>query len=939
MNKFLYLFLLVLFILFRPNIALSAQRIATPTINPPGGTYSSPQSVTIRTTSTGSVIYCSTSGVPTRSLANRCGTGSCTISVSSTSTIRCRAEGLNRRDSLLATATFTINQGSSGTPQSFYSAAVNTCSTLPLRGTGTTHYYCDCQTDRQDGCIAGSDINAGTSPSLPRQSLSNAVTTFNSMPAGDTIAFCKGGSWRATGRLNLFNSNCSQAADMKAAANTTTCDIRDYTPAWGGTNQPRITQTVSDYLFTFISGAMRGVRILNLNLIGGGTGPNGTNVGTNAIVSQGAFTDSLICGNTIDGWVVNFNLLQDVQPAASRITLWGNNVTRGSQDCFFGGMQDGGSIDANIFDNCGSVSAGTHAIYLRATAGTNMSVTNNQFLRTGPVACGGSMFVVHDQFDGLNVENNLFDTGPGGICYAIGIDSGDYPTAGWYRNLTIRRNRILNLGNEGIHIGNAPNAIVENNVIVGRAGAGATCINMPAWHTRVSPADDPTTASVIRNNTCYFPSGAGPGLIGIYVGSIQEGTGHIISNNIVNFADGSGTCFSTSMSAGSYAFIGNNACNGTWSTTYDATTHITTNPQFTNAASGDFTLLPTSPLRSAGNGTYKSTVDFNNNLRPGIPSIGAYDVGLIASRPFTPNSPWNTPTPPGTVWYDTPSLHLVNGVNGSPQHYWVTTDYGIYFASASDPMWTWNLDAVNAVDWNRVMPAMVNGQYRSPANTDQRPNDDMIITTVDLTNGNYIEVWLGTANQGARTVVNPGGVYATGNIITGLGIGDDPTNKSAGVRASNFPWIAGLITQSDIDSGAIRHALAMALPAGQGNCMIASGPMSGPYRAPATAGNSQLGCGPIAMGTKIGIPAGIPRAAGLSTLGVLIWDALQTYGAYVGDGNYGWPAFYADGISMGIPEGTAIDFTPFLPVAGHWLPGGCDFDRIQPYLRIADYQP
>jgi hypothetical protein len=224
----------------------------------------------------------------------------------------------------------------------------------------------------------------------------------------------------------------------------------------------------------------------------------------------------------------------------------------------------------------------------------------------------------------------------------------------------------------------------------------------------------------------------------------------------------------------------------------------------------------------------------------------------------------------------------------------------------------------------------------APRTLTPRPSDDLIVIVADPATGEYVEVWLATVNASTLTVT--GEVWATGNMITGLGVGDLATNLNAGVRASNFTWAAGLITQADLDAGKIDHALAVALP---GDMTKGGSAPVGPYRAPATAGNGDWPTGPIVMGSKIGIPAGTARPAGLSSIGVMVFDALQKYGAYVGDVLGGEvPSFYADGPSMGLAYNVSIDYTPFDPLVAYWnYNGSADMEKIGPLLRVADYQP
>jgi len=297
-----------------------------------------------------------------------------------------------------------------------------------------------------------------------------------------------------------------------------------------------------------------------------------------------------------------------------------------------------------------------------------------------------------------------------------------------------------------------------------------------------------------------------------------------------------------------------------------------------------------------------------------------------ASRPFASSSPWNTPTPASTQWFDSSLLH--------GRDWWVNTDLGITWSSPSDPIWTFDLPAFTGDDWHRTRPA-TRIHARAPQTLTPQPSDDLVVIAADPSTGDYIEIWAASVDRTNLTVT--GQVWGSGNMITGLGVGDATTNLNAGVRASNFAWAAGLITQADVTSGKIDHGLALALPPD----MVKGGsPPVGPYRAPATAGNGEWPTGPILMGSKIGIPAGIPRPPGLSSIGNMVFDALQTYGAYVGDVCGGSPAFTADGPSMGLPTGSGVDNTPVDPLVACWNHGGiCDMKLIGPLLRVADYQP
>jgi hypothetical protein len=321
-------------------------------------------------------------------------------------------------------------------------------------------------------------------------------------------------------------------------------------------------------------------------------------------------------------------------------------------------------------------------------------------------------------------------------------------------------------------------------------------------------------------------------------------------------------------------------------------------------------------------------------------STGGSTTGSVnKARPFSPASPWNTPTPDGTRWYDTELLHTCVGsgcASDQIRHWWVNTDLGITWASPSDPLWTFDLPAYTADEWHRTRPATT-VQMRAPSTlTPQPPDGDGILLVADPVTGDYVEIWNATVDASSLTGTGP--VWATGNMITGLGVGDLTTNLNGGVRAANFSWGAGMITQADLSAGEIDHALLMCLP---GEMVKGGSPPTGPYRAPATCGNGEWPTGPIEMGSKIGVPAGTSRPSGLSDLGNMVFDALQTYGAYVGDVCGGQAInFQGDGPSMDITPGTSIDYTPFLPLVGFWAyNGSSDAEKIGPLLRVADYQP
>lgn len=301
------------------------------------------------------------------------------------------------------------------------------------------------------------------------------------------------------------------------------------------------------------------------------------------------------------------------------------------------------------------------------------------------------------------------------------------------------------------------------------------------------------------------------------------------------------------------------------------------------------------------------------------------------SRPFAATSPFNTPIPAGTQWYDHIRLHTMPaGLGGGQQHWYLNFALTPVYAAGSDPLWTVTLPDYIALEWNRNRPATTFTGIRAPSGLVTGAGTDNVLILIQP-DGSYIEIWQAVINNGAHTITgaNPSG-WATGNILTGSGVGGlvAQGGNNAGVRASNFSWAAGLITPEDLASGVIDHALVMALPQQMLKDTYAA------YRPPATAWDNNSGSyGPFDAGTRIGVPAGVAAPAGLTSYGTMIFNALQKYGAFVGDYTGGnLAAIYVDNR---VPNDATI-----WPVYAYWDWGGmADLDDIGTTLRIVGYQP
>ncbi len=378
--------------------------------------------------------------------------------------------------------------------------------------------------------------------------------------------------------------------------------------------------------------------------------------------------------------------------------------------------------------------------------------------------------------------------------------------------------------------------------------------------------------------------------------------------------------------------------------------------------------------------------------------------GVNKARPFATNSPWNTAFTGNEVWTDsllfryggdtstlasavtdiTSNNISVSSTAGFPPYYWqsrfqypiqidneemlVTGGQGttaltvargynnsiktthnsgstinivrhwaanqvacpVWWSSPNDPIWTFNMPNYIYAPFHRNRPAQT-FKIKAPTNLASGTDSDKIMIVIDPTNGEYIETWETVVNPNTHTVTAT--AWAVDNAITGSGVGDN--NNNAGVRASNYSWLGGLITGWDVSSGKIDHAIALSL-----GWILSNTSYISPATAPDNGGHS----GPIAMGTRYGIPQSAPKPAGFSPVGSMVYDALKKYGAFVGDfAGSQYAIYYTD--SNTLPE-TATNNTGSINPLGAFYGGAypntdapgwdgqADMDKIVPLLRV-----
>lgn len=304
------------------------------------------------------------------------------------------------------------------------------------------------------------------------------------------------------------------------------------------------------------------------------------------------------------------------------------------------------------FTNNQSNYSGVHGFFIRSDSKlnhtTNVAIHGNTFNNNN----GTGLYV--SKLESSVVYNNTFDSNgdPDNIeeDYAIGITSCD--------NTDIYNNTITNqLNNDGIQIysddnptyGSANNCRIFNNYISGVTNGNgiATAVldsdntqNLLIAHNVVIGADErgiildgatgtPSSVNVFNNTLCNN------GLGGLWISATYPA---VVKNNLFynSTSEHLAHLGSTGLTTSNNLYYGTASAaiyyNGTWTSTANVKniepTAQNTDPLFTNAAGGDFTLQSGSPAINNGI-DLGITEDILGNP---IPSGGGYDIGAYEKQ-------------------------------------------------------------------------------------------------------------------------------------------------------------------------------------------------------------------------------------------------------------------------------------------------------------------
>ncbi len=510
--------------------------------------------------------------------------------------------------------------------------------------TATTYYVCDCDTNADGDCVAGNDGNAGTDPAAPWQSAEQARLQFNSsLTAGDEIRFCQGGA------LDLGTSSQWVTASCTAAQ---PCVVADYTPPWasGDEQRPILWKTVADHAFDLADGGdanyEEGYTFQNLDLR-----CTACAAGNWAFFFYNDVNDVLIDNVNMDGFDIGVHLAGS-QPCAAgepqcngqndRITIRNVNIVNSLMHGLLGGGNDI-LIEESYFENNGTTDTFDHNIYI--VGARDITVRNNELYRStldGSGSCSAVSLVGHGYLTNLLIEGNYIHEDVGKAnnnCWGIAITPA-YGGSEQFTNVTIRGNRVENMGNMSIGTASCITCTIENNVIIQNQGFGTSGIVIPA---QAPQAGDAISSNVIvRNNSILTNVGVGI--------TLNEGSGHTIVSNAIQAtgSDAGWNCLDATMTAVNYDAIDYNICDfsaGEWAngignlTAWQAqgwgANSQTAVPGFTSGTD----LRPgaeTAVLVQAGHPTLSSGIDFNGNARPAPPAAGAYEWIVLTPSLWLP---------------------------------------------------------------------------------------------------------------------------------------------------------------------------------------------------------------------------------------------------------------------------------------------------------------
>ncbi len=522
-----------------------------------------------------------------------------------------------------------------------------TLALFPPTAGATDWYVCDCASGSVPTCESGDDNDSG-SLAAPWQGFEKARQTFSTLAPGDRIRFCRGGAWDISGTgTRWVNGNCT-------AANR--CTVEAYDPPWGGAQEPRpiLRRLDGGHGFALEDGGNaeheEGYRFASLDL------RSTTHTG-HGFFLYNDIDDVHIVDVAISGFAIGVHLAGSNACSSDpqcdgrneRLVVERATIVDNEAQGWLGGSS-GSQILDSYFEGNGTTAVFDHNIYISGSNGgmtSGMRVVGNRLYRSaldGSGVCRAVSLVVHGQHSNLLIEGNEVWEDPGLAgqgCWGIAVDPG-YGSAEAFVDVTIRGNRVHDVGNVGIGVASCSNCLIENNVVVQRNPFGMVAIAAPDRDR--GAGDAPQDAIVVRNNSIFLGSSSG----GTAIRVRTEGDDHVIASNAVHYAgvNTSFNCLDADLPVGSYTDIDANVCHFPNATGAEWANGFGTLAQWQVATGFDTSSLVSDPgfadptaadLRPAGAGatvvdrghpTLSSPIEIGGFPRDGDPDQGAYEFGV-----------------------------------------------------------------------------------------------------------------------------------------------------------------------------------------------------------------------------------------------------------------------------------------------------------------------
>lgn len=378
-------------------------------------------------------------------------------------------------------------------------------------------------------CDTGSDSNSGVIKSQPYKTFSKGAAAFNSMNGGDSVLFCKGGTFDNSNRFDLYNSRCSPSARCTLGAYGT-----GNKPKFITNSNPRAGLHFSD---NGDPDSSKGYTVKDIHLLSDGT----TNFGVQFIndVDDVTLENLRIEGFGIGVYSAGSNAVvkSTVNGINDNLILRNSVIINNHGQGWLGGG-DNVLIENNVFENNGFGRAVfNHNIYLSGkekNPSSNIVVRGNTLYKSAFIngSCRGVSLVGHGLISNLLIENNVIKEpkGTAGFgCWGIAIDPG-YASEEAFYGLIIRNNTVENLGGLAIGCASCVDVIIEGNTITDAVGTLREGISIPNRAENTLKSD----RVLINNNTILLNGRADA--TGVRVKGSHSYT---VTSNIIDLPSGS----------------------------------------------------------------------------------------------------------------------------------------------------------------------------------------------------------------------------------------------------------------------------------------------------------------------------------------------------------------------------------------------------------------